>query len=109
MLAKIGVDTAENEPLKIHWIFKRWDLIFADPPRPNWLRAHLVPGGAVVAVGYGAELRRLLPELEGLKADGLEESRAPRKGIFDSREDVIIDLFDKLLSFKFDNVLNKYW
>ena len=59
---------------------------------------NLVPGGAVVAVGYGAELRRLLPELEGLKADGLEESRAPRKGIFDSREDVIIDLFDKLLS-----------
>ena len=34
LLAKIGVDTAENEPLKVHLIFKLWDLIFADPPRP---------------------------------------------------------------------------
>ena len=32
--AKIGVDTAENEPLKVHSIFKLWDLIFTEPPRP---------------------------------------------------------------------------
>jgi len=34
LLAKIGVDTAENEPLKVHLIFKLWDLIFTEPPRP---------------------------------------------------------------------------
>ena len=34
-LAKIGVDTAENEPLKVHLIFKLWDLIFTEPPRPQ--------------------------------------------------------------------------
>ena len=31
LLAKIGVDTAENEPL----IFKPWDSIFTEPPRPG--------------------------------------------------------------------------
>ena len=31
-LQKIGVDTAENEPLKVHLIFKLWDLIFTEPP-----------------------------------------------------------------------------
>ena len=36
-LAKIGVDTAENEPLKVHLIFKLWDLIFTEPPRPRLL------------------------------------------------------------------------
>ena len=34
ILAKIGVDTAENEPLKVHLIVKLWDLIFTEPPRP---------------------------------------------------------------------------
>ena len=34
LLATIGVDTAENEPLKVHLIFKLWDLIFTEPPRP---------------------------------------------------------------------------
>ena len=34
LLAKIGVDTAENEPLKVHLIFKLWDLIFTEPPPP---------------------------------------------------------------------------
>ena len=33
-LAKIGIDTAENEPLKVHLIFKLWDLIFTEPPQP---------------------------------------------------------------------------
>ena len=35
VLAKIGVDTAENEPLKVHLIFKLWDSIFTEPPRPS--------------------------------------------------------------------------
>ena len=34
-LAKICVDTAENEPLKVHLIFKLLDLIFTEPPRPS--------------------------------------------------------------------------
>ena len=34
LLAKSGVDTAENEPLKVHLIFKAWDLIFTEPPAP---------------------------------------------------------------------------
>ena len=34
LLARIGVDTAENEPLKVHLILKLWDLIFTEPPRP---------------------------------------------------------------------------
>ena len=37
LLAKIGVDTAENEPLKVHLIIKPWDLIFTEPPRPQQL------------------------------------------------------------------------
>ena len=35
LLAKSGVDTAENEPLKVHLIFKLLDLIFTEPPRPS--------------------------------------------------------------------------
>ena len=35
LLAKIGVDTAENEPLKDRSIFKLRDLIFANPPCPE--------------------------------------------------------------------------
>ena len=35
LLAKIGVDTAENEPLKVHLILQPWDLIFTEPPRPR--------------------------------------------------------------------------
>ena len=34
LLAKIGVDTAEKEHLKVHLIIKPWDLIFTEPPRP---------------------------------------------------------------------------
>ena len=34
LLAKFGVDTAENERLKVPLIFKPWDLIFTEPPRP---------------------------------------------------------------------------
>ena len=34
LLAKIGVDTAENEPLKGHLIVKLLDSIFADPSPP---------------------------------------------------------------------------
>ena len=34
VLAKFGVDTAENEPLKVHLIFQPWDSIFTEPPRP---------------------------------------------------------------------------
>ena len=35
LLAKVGVDTAENEPLTVHLIIKLWDLIFTKPPRPE--------------------------------------------------------------------------
>ena len=35
LLAKIGVDTAENEFLKVHLIFKLWGLIFTESPRPS--------------------------------------------------------------------------
>ena len=35
LLARIGVDAAENEPLKVHFIFKLWVLIFIEPPRPR--------------------------------------------------------------------------
>ena len=35
LLAKIGADTAENEPLKVHLIFKLWDSIFTEPARPD--------------------------------------------------------------------------
>ena len=35
LLAKIGVDTAENEPRKVHLIFTLWDFIFTEPPRPR--------------------------------------------------------------------------
>ena len=37
LLAKIGVDTAENEPLQVQLIFKQLlsDLIFTEPPRPS--------------------------------------------------------------------------
>ena len=36
LFAKIGVDTAENEPLKVHLIFRlSSDLIFTEPPRPK--------------------------------------------------------------------------
>ena len=36
LLAKISVDTAENEPLKVHLlvVLKSWDLIFTEPPAP---------------------------------------------------------------------------
>ena len=34
-IAKFGVDTAENELLKVHLIFQPWDLIFTEPPRPE--------------------------------------------------------------------------
>ena len=34
LLAKFGFDTAENEPRKVHLIFKLWDLFFVDPPCP---------------------------------------------------------------------------
>ena len=34
MLAKFGVDTAENEPLKVLLIIQPWDLIFTEPHRP---------------------------------------------------------------------------
>ena len=32
---KIGVKTAENEPLKVHLIFQPWDRICTKPPRPG--------------------------------------------------------------------------
>ena len=35
LLTKFGFDTAENEPLKVHLIFKSWDFIFTEPPRPE--------------------------------------------------------------------------
>ena len=41
LLAKIDVDTAENKPLKVHLIFKLWDLIFTEPTRPYYARVGL--------------------------------------------------------------------
>ena len=35
LLAKLGVDTAENEPLKVRVIFQPWDVILTEPPRPR--------------------------------------------------------------------------
>ena len=35
ILAKFGCDTAENEPLKVHFISHPWDSIFTKPPRPS--------------------------------------------------------------------------
>ena len=35
LLAKFGYDTAENEPLKAHFICQPWDFIFTEPPRPQ--------------------------------------------------------------------------
>ena len=34
ILAIGGVDTAENEPRKVHLIFKPWDSTFTEPPHP---------------------------------------------------------------------------
>ena len=42
LLAQIGVDTAENEPLKVHLFFQPWDLIFTEPPRPSAVDAIIV-------------------------------------------------------------------
>ena len=62
LLAKIGVDTAENEPLKVHLIFKlSWDLIFTEPLRP---------GGILLLVAQliaSISLLRLAPEHENFK------------------------------------------
>ena len=33
LFAKFGVDTAENEHLKVHLIIQPWDLIFTELPR----------------------------------------------------------------------------
>ena len=54
LLAKIGVDTAENEPLKVHLIFKLWDSIFTEPSLPLRNRRRLaraVPKETVTIVG----------------------------------------------------------
>ena len=34
MLAKVGFETAETEPLRVHLLIQPWDLIFTEPPRP---------------------------------------------------------------------------
>ena len=36
LLANIGVDTAENEPLEVHLIIKAWDLFFTEILRKFW-------------------------------------------------------------------------
>ena len=59
LLAKIGVDTAENEPLKVHLIFKLWDLILTDPaglPRGAGARAVHV-GGVRASSGWRPAVR----------------------------------------------------
>ena len=59
LLANIGVDTAENEPLKVHLIFKLWDSILTDPaglPRGAGARAVHV-GGVCASSGWRAAAR----------------------------------------------------
>ena len=56
LLAKIGVDTAENEHLKVHLIFKLWDLIFTEPPRPTISQ---LPGAELVFEIRDAECHTL--------------------------------------------------
>ena len=55
VVAKIGVDTAEKEKLKVRLIFKQQDLIFADPPRPIPPEAQRAP---VLQSGLENEIRR---------------------------------------------------
>ena len=43
LLPKVGVDTAENEPLKVRLIFQPWDLIFTEPPCPLFAHCHSAP------------------------------------------------------------------
>ena len=41
LLAKISVDTAENEPFQVHLISKLRDLTFTEPPHPADLQGAL--------------------------------------------------------------------
>ena len=70
LLAKIGVDTAENEPLKVHSIFQPWDINFTEPPRPQvaeetgWKLCHAdvfraPPHCRVLAVAVGSGVQIL--------------------------------------------------
>ena len=74
LLAKIGVDTAENEPLKVHLIFTLWDLIFT-PRRPARGDDPSAPATAGRAGGppRGARLR---PGRAGARREGRGESGA---------------------------------
>ena len=40
VLAKFGVDSAENEPHKVLLIIQPWDSIFTEPPRPSVEQLH---------------------------------------------------------------------
>ena len=60
LFTKTGVDADENEPLKVHSIFKPRDSIFAEPPRPR-LVAELTGPYTQVRTGGGpgqAKLQR---------------------------------------------------
>ena len=57
LLAKVRVDTAENEPLQVHLIFQPWDSIFTKPPRP------------LLAAGPAAPNRLLASEHESRQAN----------------------------------------
>ena len=81
MAAKIGVDTAESEPLKNRLVFKRRDLTFADPSRPRHAAA-LRFAAALRALAAGDGQRHALPRLLLSKA-GTLLSVEPR-GPFDS-------------------------
>ena len=100
LLAKFGVDTAENEPLKVLLIIQPWDLLFTEPPRPTApfvrpgrLRLPLCSAGDG-HIGFATALDFLPKSNVRFKAQTLSECGAHRKkigwnnvGPFSARED----------------------
>ena len=85
LLAKFGVDTAENEPLKVLLIIQPWDLLFTEPPRPTApfvrpgrLRLPLCSAGDG-HIGFATALDFLPKSNVRFKAQTLSECGAHRK------------------------------
>ena len=66
LLAKIGVDTVDNEPLKVSLIFKLWNIIFTEPPRPPLPIAIVTTEGIFHFWSLGSA-KNHLPEEEEVK------------------------------------------